>query len=332
MAELVEEKVGLFEREREREREIVGPAILSRLSMYGMSVITMAFAGHLGDLQLSAISIASTVVVGFNFGILANFGFALSSILRFSFPVASIYKSNKKRYKHLYFEAVLLLSMYIFATPILKLTGQTAEIAELAGSVTIWFIPQHFAFVFLFPLQRFLQSHLRNMIIACVAVGSLLLHVGLCWGLIFGLKLGLVGAAWTLNFARWVPVIGQFVYACCGWCPQTWTGFSREAFSGLWEFLKLSAPSGIMLWSVFFLLVGQCTIFETQNLFIFHILCRFVVSISFNFIVLYYIYRLGLIQIKKLSSIKKYRVLNISMKTTHFFLTFSKSRYLKLFP
>lgn len=49
---------------------IVGPAIFSRLASYSMLVITQAFAGHLGDLELAAISIANNVVVGFDFGLL----------------------------------------------------------------------------------------------------------------------------------------------------------------------------------------------------------------------------------------------------------------------
>lgn len=35
-----------------------------------MLVITQAFAGHLGDLELAAISVANNVVVGFDFGLL----------------------------------------------------------------------------------------------------------------------------------------------------------------------------------------------------------------------------------------------------------------------
>uniref|UniRef100_A0A0D9VQI5 Protein DETOXIFICATION n=1 Tax=Leersia perrieri TaxID=77586 RepID=A0A0D9VQI5_9ORYZ len=49
---------------------IVAPAIFSRVVTYSMNVITQAFAGHLGDLELAAISIANTVVVGFNFGLM----------------------------------------------------------------------------------------------------------------------------------------------------------------------------------------------------------------------------------------------------------------------
>lgn len=49
---------------------IVGPAILSRITSYSMNVITQAFAGHLGDLDLAAISIVNNVIVGFDFGLL----------------------------------------------------------------------------------------------------------------------------------------------------------------------------------------------------------------------------------------------------------------------
>lgn len=52
---------------------IAGPAIFSRLSMYGMNVASLSFAGHLGDVELAAMSISNTVVVGFNFGLMVSF-------------------------------------------------------------------------------------------------------------------------------------------------------------------------------------------------------------------------------------------------------------------
>lgn len=49
---------------------IVGPSIVGCVASYTMLVVTQAFAGHLGDLELAAISIANNVVVGFDFGLL----------------------------------------------------------------------------------------------------------------------------------------------------------------------------------------------------------------------------------------------------------------------
>lgn len=56
---------------------IVGPAIFTRITNYSMNVIMQAFAGHLGDLELAAFSIAATVVAGFNFGFLVRYYYIL---------------------------------------------------------------------------------------------------------------------------------------------------------------------------------------------------------------------------------------------------------------
>lgn len=70
------EELGLARRswvESKKLWRIVGPAIFARLVIYSMNVITQAFAGHIGDLELASISIANTVVVGFNFGLMVIF-------------------------------------------------------------------------------------------------------------------------------------------------------------------------------------------------------------------------------------------------------------------
>ncbi|VAI18544.1 unnamed protein product [Triticum turgidum subsp. durum] len=50
--------------------EVVGPAVFMRLVLYSLNIISQSFAGHLGDRELAAFSIASTVVSGFNLGFL----------------------------------------------------------------------------------------------------------------------------------------------------------------------------------------------------------------------------------------------------------------------
>ncbi|PIA42350.1 hypothetical protein AQUCO_02000063v1 [Aquilegia coerulea] len=137
--------------------------------------------------------------------------------------------------------------MYIFATPILKVSGQPDDVAEQTGLVAIWMIPVHFAFTFQFPLQRFLQSQLKNAVVAWVTLVALIVHIFNNWFFVYRLKLGLIGAVVISNISWWIIVLGMFGYTICGGCPLTWSGFSTEAFSGLWEFLKLSAASGVML-------------------------------------------------------------------------------------
>jgi len=143
---------------------------------------------------------------------------------------------------------ILLLPLYFFASPVLKLLGQPDELAELSGTMTIWMLPVHFAFAFQFPLQRFLQCQLKTAPIAWVSLLALLVHVFVSWLFVFKLEFGAIGAAATINFSWWVLTLGLFGYSVLGGCPHTWTGFSVEAFSGLWDFVKLSAAAGVMLW------------------------------------------------------------------------------------
>ncbi|KAK3211219.1 hypothetical protein Dsin_015925 [Dipteronia sinensis] len=229
---------------------IVGPAIFSRLASYSMLVITQAFAGHLGDLELAAISIVNNVIVGFDFGLLLGMASALETLCGQAFGAKKYHMLGvymQRSWIVLSVCCVLLLPLYLFASPVLKLLGQTKEVSELSGLVAMWMIPLHFSFAFQFPLQRFLQSQLKTMVIAWVALVSLSVHILVSWLFVYRMQLGVVGTAATLNISWWVLVFGLYGYVICGGCPLTWTGFSMEAFSGLWEFVKLSAASGVML-------------------------------------------------------------------------------------
>lgn len=143
---------------------------------------------------------------------------------------------------------LLLLPTYVLATPILKSLGQPHDVAELSGKVAQWMIPAHFSFAFLFPLQTFLQSQLKNRVIACVFPMGLVFNVLASWLFVYVLDYGIVGAAVAFDISWWISVLGLFGYCIFGGCPSTWTGFSMQAFSGLWDFLKLSAASGVMIW------------------------------------------------------------------------------------
>ncbi|WZZ43987.1 hypothetical protein YC2023_040246 [Brassica napus] len=230
--------------------QIVGPAIFTRITTYSMLVITQAFAGHLGDLELAAISIVNNVVVGFNFGLLLGMASALETLCGQAFGAKKYHMLGvymQRSWIVLFFCCILLLPTYLFTTPVLKFLGQPDDIAELSGVVSVWVIPLHFAFALSFPLQRFLQCQLKNQVTAIASAIALVVHFLVCWLFVDGLKLGVVGTMATVSISWWVNVLITLGYSVCGGCPLTWTGFSSEAFTGLWEFLKLSASSGVML-------------------------------------------------------------------------------------
>ncbi|XP_022978481.1 protein DETOXIFICATION 27-like isoform X2 [Cucurbita maxima] len=142
---------------------------------------------------------------------------------------------------------VLLLPALVFASSILKVIGEPDDLADLAGVLARWLIPLHFSLAFYFPLQRFLQSQVKARAIMWVAMVGLAVHVAASWVFVGLLKMGVVGIAVACNISWWVLPIGLMAYTTCGGCPNTWTGFSVEALTGLWDFLKLSAASGVML-------------------------------------------------------------------------------------
>ncbi|PON33079.1 Multi antimicrobial extrusion protein [Trema orientale] len=229
---------------------IVGPAVFSRLANYSMLVITQAFAGHLGDLELAAISIANNVVVGFDFGLLLGMASALETLCGQAYGAKKYYMLGvymQRSWIVLSICCVLLLPLYLCATPVLKLLGQPSDVAELSGVAAMCMIPLHFSFAFQFPLQRFLQSQLKTGVIAWASLVALLVHAVISWLFVYRFELGVVGTALTINFSWWALVFGLLGYTLCGGCPTTWAGFSTEAFSGLWEFTKLSTSSGVML-------------------------------------------------------------------------------------
>ncbi|XP_044478405.1 protein DETOXIFICATION 27-like [Mangifera indica] len=229
---------------------IVGPAIFSRISAFTMNIISQAFAGHLGEVELAALSIANTVIVGFNFGLLLGMASALETLCGQAFGAKRYHMLGiymQRSWIVLFLFCFLLLPVYVFATPILKWLGQPDDVAEMSGVVAVWLIPLHFSFAFQFPVQRFLQSQLKNQIIAWVSFVGLLVNIFTSWLFVYALDLGVIGAAIALDISWWVLFFGCFGYAALGWCPLTWKGFSMQAFSGLWEYTKLSIASGVML-------------------------------------------------------------------------------------
>lgn len=51
---------------------VAGPAIFTRFSTLGVSVISLAFIGHIGSTELAAYSLVSTVLLRFAIGILVS--------------------------------------------------------------------------------------------------------------------------------------------------------------------------------------------------------------------------------------------------------------------
>ncbi|CAN4101427.1 unnamed protein product [Withania somnifera] len=146
----------------------------------------------------------------------------------------------------LFATCILLLPIYIFATPVLKLLGQESDIAELAGKYAILIIPQLFSLSINFPTSKFLQAQSKVDVIAWIGFVALLMHATLLWLFIYIFGWGTSGAAIAFDLTNWALAIAQFAYVV-GWCKDGWKGLSWAAFNEIWSFVRLSVASAIML-------------------------------------------------------------------------------------
>ncbi|KAI8028321.1 Protein DETOXIFICATION 33 [Camellia lanceoleosa] len=228
--------------------EIAGPAILTAVAQFSIGFVTVAFVGHLGGLELAAVSVVQNVIEGFVYGImewevlLRHCGQAVGAG---QFNMLGIYM--QRSFIITIITALLLTPVYVFTSPLLKLLHQSKSISELSGKYAIWVIPQLFAYALNFPIQKFLQAQSKIWVMTIISIVALAFHVLLSWVLVAKLRYGLLGAAIAGNISWWLVVLAQMVYVVSGFFPEPWTGFSSLAFKSLASFIKLSLVSAVML-------------------------------------------------------------------------------------
>lgn len=144
--------------------------------------------------------------------------------------------------------AIPMTVIYLLSKPALLLLGEPKKVASAAAVFVYGLIPQIFAYAVNFPIQKFLQAQSIVYPSAIISAATLGVHLLVTWLALFKLGMGLVGASLALSLSWWIIVVAQFVYIVkSDRCKETWTGFSLQAFSGLWPFVKLSAGSAVML-------------------------------------------------------------------------------------
>ncbi|MED6155405.1 hypothetical protein PIB30_004834 [Stylosanthes scabra] len=230
--------------------QIAAPSIFTRLAMFSITVFTQSLAGHLSDLDLAAFSISCSFFLSITFSFLLGMSGALETLSGQAYGARKHHMMGiylQRSWLVLFISSVFMIPIFVFASPILKFIGQPSAVAERTGLVAVWLIPLHLSFPFQFSLQRFLQCQLKTRVVAWIAGVSLAFHVAVSLVFVSKMKVGIVGAALSMGFSWWVTVVGMLCYTLFGGCKDSWTGFSSEAFVGLWEFFNLSFASGFML-------------------------------------------------------------------------------------
>ncbi|KAL0383355.1 UNVERIFIED_CONTAM: protein DETOXIFICATION 21 [Sesamum calycinum] len=245
---------------------VAGPAMFTRFSTFGINVISQAFVGHIGSTELAAYALVFTLLTRFANGLLLGLASGLETLCGQAYGAKQYHMLGiylQRSWIVLTVCTTLLLPVYIFAAPILKALGQDEDIAEVAGTIALWFIPVIYSFIVSFTCQMYLQAQSKNMIIAYLAVFSLSIHLFLSWLLTVKYNYGIAGTMISTILAYWLPNVGQLIFVISGGCRETWKGFTTLAFKDLWPVVKLSLSSGAMvcleLWynTILILLTGN---------------------------------------------------------------------------
>ncbi|XP_058000380.1 protein DETOXIFICATION 24-like isoform X2 [Hevea brasiliensis] len=229
---------------------IAFPSMLTKITQFGMLVVTQGFIGHIGEVELAAFALVQIITVRFVHGIVLGMSSATETLCGQAFGAKQYHMMGiylQRSWIINISTATVLLPVFIFTSQIFRLLGQEEDTARKAGNISLWFIPSIYSSIFNFTVEKFLQAQLKNTIVGCLSSITFALHLLLSWILLIKLNLGIPGAMGAMIISNWLVVIGDFAYIFGGRCPKTWRGFTLAAFSDLVPILKLSLSSGLML-------------------------------------------------------------------------------------
>ncbi|KAG6705682.1 hypothetical protein I3842_07G191900 [Carya illinoinensis] len=237
--------------EAKKQLWLAGPLVLVNLLVNGLQVISIMFVGHLGELALAGASMASSFASVTGFSLLIGMACALDTFCGQSYGAKQYHMLGvhmQRAMLVLLLVCIPLALIWANAGHILVFLGQDPEISAEAGLYARFMIPCIFAFAILQCHVRFLktQSKVAPMVVSTGA--TTLSHILICWILVFKSGLGSKGAALANAISYWINALSLIIYIRISpSCKKTWNGFSKEAFRGILEFLKLSIPSAVMI-------------------------------------------------------------------------------------
>ncbi|KAK7252282.1 hypothetical protein RIF29_36120 [Crotalaria pallida] len=230
---------------------LAGPLIFVSLLNFCIQVISVMFVGHLGELALSGASMATSFASVTGSSLLMGMASALDTLCGQS------YGAKQHRMLGIYMQRAMLILTFVCIPlaiiwantgSILIFCGQDHEISAEAGKYAQSMIPSLFAYGLLQCLNRFLQT--QNIVFPMMFSSGVttLLHILVCWILVFKSELGSRGAAVANCISYWVNVLILILYVKFSpSCAKTWTGFSKESLHNIPPFLRIAIPSAVMV-------------------------------------------------------------------------------------
>ncbi|XP_061683831.1 multidrug and toxin extrusion protein 1-like isoform X4 [Syngnathoides biaculeatus] len=227
------------------------PAILSHLTVLSASVVSTLFCGHLGRVELDAVSLAIAVVNVTGISVGSGLSSACDTLISQTFGAGNLLRVGVIVQRT---SLILLLTCFpcwallVNTESILLLLGQQPEVARLSQLYVKIFMPALPA-TFMYQLQ---SGYLQNQGViwpqVMTGVAANLLNVYVNYVVVFVFHTGVVGSALANVVSQFSMAGILFAYILWkGLHKRTWGGWSRDCLEGWGPFIRLALPSLLMM-------------------------------------------------------------------------------------
>ncbi|XP_031104407.1 protein DETOXIFICATION 14-like isoform X1 [Ipomoea triloba] len=241
-----------FVEELKEVSHIALPMIVVTLSQYLQRTSPLLMLGHLGELQLSSASIATSLCAVTGYSVLFGMSSALETLCGQAYGAGQYRKLGAFTYGAilcLFLVCIPISILWLLSGKFLRLIGQDPSIAAEAGKYAIWLIPTLFPYAILQSLVRYMQTQRLIIPMLWTAATALAVQLTICWAFIFKLDLGSAGAALSITVSYWFNVILILLYVkYSSTCKKTHAALalSKEVYSTMGEFFRFAVPSAVM--------------------------------------------------------------------------------------
>jgi MATE family multidrug resistance protein len=232
---------------------IAGPIVLVQVGLMAMGVVDTIMIGRVSPQAIAAVALGNTLfmTVGmFGMGVVMS----LDAVIAQAVGAGDRPAIARSFQRAIVLSAVIavptVLVLLLGTGPLLRASGQPAEVVPLALDYVWTCLPGLLTFYLFVVLRQTLQALHRLAPIVWTIAGANLLNAFLNWVFIFGNlgapELGVVGAALATTIGRYV-MTGTLLLAAWGTFGPLLRPFAREALAPrpLLRFAALGVPIGI---------------------------------------------------------------------------------------
>ncbi|PWA99708.1 MATE efflux family protein [Artemisia annua] len=227
------------------------PMVVVTVSQNLLRVASMSMVGHLGELELAGTAVATSLTNVTGFSLLFGMASALETLCGQAYGAGQYTKLSTYTYGAIISLIIVCFPisiLWIYVDKLLILLGQDPLISAEARKFSVWLIPTLFPYAILQLITRYLQSQSLIFPMLWSSIAVLVIHVPVCWTLVFKLGLGNAGAALAIGISYTLNVIflGIYMYRSKD-CEKTRVTCSGDVLPSIKEFFHFGIPSAAMI-------------------------------------------------------------------------------------